>query len=151
MSDSIYALYELHRHQVLIAALNNPSLNLFSEAYLYALANRMDPSCFHSGWKSETQDDPFRDCYEVSHGEIEELVTYLERLWIDQEPIPSFYQLESKFGRNKRMMLINILRYCFLDKRFSPPFWQSILAPTSHPGEATSICRTFSPDDIFLS
>lgn len=116
-------------------------------AYYYAVSERMFPY-FHSHWCAEP--DPFSEIYEITKDEIDEVVTYVDKFFMEGKPIPTFYELEAKFGRGKRSALIRIFRYCFLDGRFDPDFYSALLKPTEHPTEATGLCRELERDDFLL-
>ncbi len=116
-------------------------------AYYYAVSERMFPY-FHEHWCSG--DDPFEDVYRIKKEFIEDVVTYVNKLWIDQEPIPTFYDLEKKYGRENRSELINIFRYCYLNGGFDEAFYRSLLEPMQHPTEASGLCRNLDSHDFLL-
>lgn len=144
----LYALYELHRHQILLNAKDNQGNWNFPKAYLYALSKRMCPY-FHYSWHS-SEFDPYKSVYNIKEELIEEIVTYLDDLWVAKKQIPTFYKLEDKYGREQRIRLILIIRYCFLNGGFDEEFYRQILAPMEHPAEASTICSDFTEDNLLL-
>ena len=148
MSSELHALYELHRHQILFNCTDSSGNLIIPKDYLYAVDERMYPF-FHENWCAG--EDPYLDCYEISKEFVSEVILELDRLWLDKdEEVPTFYQLEEKYGRDKRHELIDIIRYCYLHGGFDKDFYESILKPTEHPTEASGICRDLLASDIYL-
>jgi hypothetical protein len=147
MTPEIHALYEIHRHQILLSCTDNEGNFRLPAAYLYALDERMFPY-FHQNWCAG--EDPFLPCYQVSKDFVTEVVEELDRLWLaTDEQVPTFYELEEKYGRGKRAELIDVVRYSYLNGGFDAAFYERILTPMEHPTEASGICREFQPCDIY--
>jgi hypothetical protein len=147
MTTELNALYHLHRHQVILNAKDRDGHYQFPKDYLYAVANRVFPF-FQQGWAGEN--DPYLECYDVQKDFIEEVLTHMDELWLKKAPIPTFYALEKKYGREHRHDLILIFRYSFLHGGFDTDFYASLLKPTEHPTEASPLCRDFSDSDLML-
>ncbi len=148
MTPELHALYEIHRNQLLFSCTDNEGNFRLSAAYIYALYNRMFPY-LHQNWCAG--EDPYLLCYQVSKDFITEVVDALDRLWLaTDENVPTFYGLEEKYGREKRVELIHILRYSYLNGGFDSAFYECILTPMEHPAEASGICLEFFPGDIYL-
>ena len=148
MKPEIHALYEIHRHQLLLNCTDQDREFIFPLDYIYALDNRMYPY-FQESWC--VGDDPFVECYQVTKEFMTEVITELDRQWLDKsEQIPTFYELEGIYGREQRFELINIIRYCYLHQGFDGGFYDRILTPTEHPTEASGITREYNASDIYL-
>ncbi|MCB1225592.1 MAG: hypothetical protein KDK99_07285 [Verrucomicrobiales bacterium] len=140
------ALFELHRHQVIFSPRNEQQRRPFSDAFVFAVANRLSP-VFNDEWHG-AEADPYEDCYKVSSDFINKLLGDLDKTWLEQKPIPTFYEIERSLGREHRMAIIDTLRYSFLNGQFDAPFWSAILQDC--PSEAKSITKPFSDSDIYM-
>lgn len=147
MTAELNALYHLHRYQIVLNAKNRDGQYQFPANFLYAVANGVFPF-FQQGWAGE--EDPYLECYDVKKEFIEDVLTYMDDLWLKKEPIPTFYELEKKYGREHRHDLIAIFRYSYLHDGFDAAFYASLLKPTEHPTEASLLCRDFSESDLLL-
>ena len=138
-NDSIRALLEIHRTQILIAKKQVPEGLGIPDAYAYALDVRMCPF-FH------TDDaDAFEGGYRFSREFCEEVIKYCGKKWDAKEEL-TFYQLEDAFGRDNRMGLIFVLRYAHLDRRFDDKFFAGIAK--NCPSEAHGITDDFNLREI---
>ncbi len=148
MSNELKAVFESHRMQILLNC-QDPSGDLkLPEGFLYSVAAGIYP-IFDESWCVGEQ-DPFSDCYRVGKEFVDQLVTHLDKKWLEKA-VPTFYQLEGEFGgRAKRVELIQVLRYCFLSDKFDPDFYDTVLTASEHPVEANGINRPFSNDDISI-
>jgi hypothetical protein len=99
------AVYENYRLQIMLNGVDHDGNLCFHSAYYYAVSERMFPY-FHSHWCDEP--DPFGEVYSIPKESIEEVVKYVDDLWIKKLVIPTFYDLESKFGKDRRVELIRI-------------------------------------------
>ncbi len=148
MSPELHALYEIHRQQILLNCADSDGEFRFHKAYVYALDSRMFPY-FHENWCRG--EDPFIPCYEVSKKFIADVVAYLDDLWVKNlHSVPSFYDLEKKYGTDQRFRLIKILRYSYLNGGFDKSFYSQILSQFKHPSEAGSICADYRACDVLL-
>jgi hypothetical protein len=141
------ALYEIHRHQILFNAKDASGQLNFPEGYLYAVANRVFPY-FHSSWCGD-EDDPFASCYRVPSDFMERVITDLDQQWL-AGTVPTFYNVERKYGHEQRAALIDIFRYSFLSHKFDSTFYQSLLANAGAPTEANGLSRPFDESEIHL-
>lgn len=146
-TTSLRATYETYRLQIMLNGVDREGNLRIPSAYYYSVSNRIYPY-FHSEWCEEP--DPFAGIYSIGEKLISEVLEYVDELWVKKKPIPSFYALESKFGRGKRMELIHIFRYCYLNGGFDGDFYAALLAPTQYPTEASGICRDLSDTDFML-
>ena len=148
MTPELRALFELHRHQILINCTDADGVFKIPQDYLYAIDERMYPF-FQENWCAG--EDPYLECYSIGKEFVSEVILELDRLWLEEgEEVPTFYELEEKYGRGKRPELIDIVRYCFLHGGFDEKFYDRILTPMEHPSEASSIRREYRPCDIYL-
>lgn len=147
MDKQLKATFEIYRSQILLSSQRDDGSLKVPESYFYALMHRMHPY-FHQEF--DRTDDPFINCYSVTYELIHDVITYLDDLWIKKQQIPTFYDLETKYGRELRCELIIILRYCYLNHKFDSKFFSDLLTPMEHPSEASGICQDFSADDLML-
>jgi hypothetical protein len=147
MTLELTALYHLHRFQIILNAKDRDGEFQFPEAFLYAVANGVYPQ-FHQTWCAGN--DPYLDCYNVEKQFMLDAIKYVDDLWTNSKPTPTFYELEDKFGKEYRSNLIGIFRYCFLAKRFDKAVYDTLLKPTEHPTEASFLCRDFDDSDLML-
>lgn len=147
MTPELMALYHLHRFQITLNARNHEGELRLPQAFLYAIANGVYPY-FHQTWSCEN--DPYVDCYRIKKEFISEVLEYVDNLWRKGQPVPTFYQLESKFGKGFRVELIDIFRYCFLGEQFDDNFYEQLLRATDHPTEASNIIAEFEDSDFML-
>lgn len=141
------AAYETYRAQIMLNGIDHEGKLRIDPAYYYAVSVRMFPY-FHTHWCDGS--DPFAEIYSIGQEFMDEVITYVDALWVQGNPIPSFYELEDKFGRDQRSALILIFRYCYLNEGFSPEFYSSLLAPSAHPTEASIISLEISKHDCLL-
>lgn len=149
MSPTISALYEIHRHQILLDALNRGENQVLPPAYLYALDRRLSP-IFHSQWTD--RDDPFEEAYRPNTKQVNYIYQFLKEVSaLASEKFKSFNELERGLGGIKyRYPLRVVLRYCFQSGKFSPDFYVAVLKDGEHPDEALSITRPYTHQDIVL-
>lgn len=111
----------------------------FAQSYVYSVANDVFP-IFHIGHYEDIE--IYDKFYKVSQEKIQEFIRYIDEIWLKKEQI-GFYEIENKYGgRENRFELINMLRYCYLDNRFSgEEFWNYLMA--NGPIETHSLIREF--------
>lgn len=134
----IKALYSMRKDQVIQFYKINPE-NSYPTSYAYAIANDCYPFF-------NAHEDPviFADCYNVKKEFIDTFTKYLDEECFLKRDYKSFYDLERKFGRGKRIEMIIILRYCYLDGLFNDKaFWDSITENGKCPAEVLSLTRKF--------
>lgn len=144
MDESIIkALYSIRKDQVIQFFRLNPK-NSYSISYAYAIANDCYPYFMD-------YEDPvvYADCYDIKKEFIDSFTKYLDEECFIKKDYKSFYELERKFGRDKRAEMIIVLRYCYLDGRFNvKAFWNAISENGKCPVEALSLAREFELDEI---
>ena len=149
MTLELHALFEIHRNQILFNALDSDGNFQLSPAYIFAVDRRIYPF-FHDNWCGD-KPDPYSDCYCVSKDFMDDVFSHLDSLWQDSpDDVPTFYELESQYGREKRGELIVTLHYSFVSERFGEPFYSKLLSPGDHPVEAGGITNEFSPENVHL-
>jgi len=111
----------------------------FSQSYVYSIANDIFP-IFHIGHYEDIE--IYTNLYKIKEQQIQEFIKYIDEVWRKEDKI-GFYDLEDKYGgREHRSDLIRMLRYCYLDNRFSgEEFWNSLMA--NGPMESHSLTREF--------
>jgi hypothetical protein len=140
------AIYEAKREQLLLGWKNPENHRSIDIGYAFAYDHRMCPT--------QTQDpdrvDPFEDTYEINRAFIEDVLLYLDGQWLKgNTDVPTFYELENKYGREKRYELMCVLRYAKVLKMFDDDFYKKIVS--NAPAEANTIHQyTYGPDDVFL-
>ncbi|MGJ8673694.1 hypothetical protein [Rubritalea sp.] len=149
MSPTISALYEIHRHQILLDASRREDDQIFPAAYIYALDHRLSP-ILHSEWID--RDDPFEAAYRPNTTLVNYIHKHLKDVYsLKAGNFRSFNQLEKSLGGLKyRYSLRVALRYCFQSGEFDQEFYNAVLKEGDHPEEALSITRPFSVKDIQL-
>jgi hypothetical protein len=145
MTTELTALYHLHRYQIILNMKNSNGIYQLPVAYLYSVANNIFPY-FHTNWCCD-DNDPYQDCYTINKDFVTEVIEYMDDLWIHSKPIPTFYDLESKYTKEYRCELVAILRYCYLHQGFDENFYKAIIERS--PCEA-NICMKFSDDELLL-
>lgn len=75
MNPTTSALYEIHRHQILLDALRRRDDQVLPAAYLYALDRRISP-IFHTEWID--RDDPFETAYRPNTQQVRFVYQYLK-------------------------------------------------------------------------
>jgi hypothetical protein len=141
------AAYETYRAQIMLNGIDHEGKLRINPAYYFAVSVRMFPY-FHTHWCNDP--DPFAEIYSIGQEFMDGVITYVDALRVQGNPIPSFYELEDKFGKDQRSDLIQIFRYCYLNKEFSPEFYSSLLAPSAYPTEASIILLEISKHDCLL-
>ena len=111
----------------------------FSQSYVYSVANDVFP-IFHIGHYEDIE--IYDKFYKVGQAQIQDFIRYIDKIWLAKKEV-GFYDLENKYGgRENRFELINMLRYCYLDNRFSgEKFWNYLMA--NGPIETHSLTRDF--------
>lgn len=140
MDAIIKALYQIRKEQVVQFFRLNPEKSQIPPSFAYALSHDCYPY-FHS----EEDFDVFNKCFFVDKVFFEAVAKYIDEEWI-KKIYHSFYELEDHFGHERRMELITILRYCYLDHRFDDVFWEKLEA--SCPCEAHGISRPLQSWEI---
>lgn len=141
------AIYETKR-QALLLAYSTPSTSAtVGKARAFAYSERMCP-VFHSHHSPhEGVLDPFDGAYEIPRAFVTEVLDYCDNQWLEKN-VPTFYDLEEKYDRGKRMALYSILRYAFLSDKFDEDFYTTILSRC--PTEAKSIASSSVPFEVHL-
>ncbi len=134
------------KFQVLVAATTPGPGERFEDAYVYAWAEDVFPVCHTSAhWH-----DAFENDFKVTHEMITDLRNQLDDLWVNRQPIPTFYQLEKQFINERtawdRSKLLRACRYMKLAGDFDDVVWDAIMTKFEHPTEANAILRPFDRD-----
>jgi len=147
-TPELKALYQIHRYQILLNAKSPDGEYRFPEAYLYSVANDIYP-LWHQSWHT-SENDPFEELYHTNKEFIYSVMTYVDELWLAKKDLPSFYDLEEKYGRDNRSLLIHAFRYCFLNRGFDETVYKALFGESSHPSEAAGICMEFKDYELAL-
>lgn len=120
------ALYHLRKNQIVLSYRLNPEKCGISASLAYAWSHDCYPF-FHVEDDEDDEAELYLDYFKVKKDFATKVIEYLDAEWLENK-FHTFYELEDKFGRNCRMELIHILRYCFLDDRFGQKsaFWQEL-------------------------
>ena len=154
------ALAEIRRRQILAIKLNPQTKDLISDAYAFAVSKSIFPIYHEHVGFLEHRDDilnalPFFDTYDISHRQIDEVVTLIDEGLQKNEPV-SFRMLEGTFynrpewnkkWRHLRVDLINVCRYIFLSDAFTES-WEKFLE--GGPSEAKPLTRRWDPAELQL-
>ena len=140
------------RMQLLLASRTPGVTDAISDSYAFAWDELVYP-IFHefSDWHK-----PYSDQFDVTESMMQELLVFLDGLWIKKKAIPTFYQIEDKFigeasiSAWDRYKLITAIRYARLSGRFDQRFFEAIIAPREHPTEASTVLRDFSKTEISI-
>lgn len=115
------ALYFIRKNQIIQFYRIDSEKTKISDSFAYAISKDCYPY-FHSDEETEI----YKNCFSIKYEFIDKVVNFLDQNWLNKKYY-SFYELEDIFGHGNRYELIVILRYCFLDGRFSTPnFWAKI-------------------------
>lgn len=147
MNQTLAALYEIYRHQVLSGYASNPSL--YDPGLVYAAMHRMAPLFHQSDLKEGYGLDPFSSVYQISEGFIDEVTQYMDDHWRSGTLKElEFSKLEDRFGgyRTNRMKLKHVCNYTRLSGRFDENVWINV--ERNAPIECKPIASSFTPEDI---
>lgn len=144
--DNKIILEALYEQRKLIITQNYKMMGIktgFSEGYVYSVSHDIYPF-FHIGEYHGIE--LYNDLYQINELQITEFINYIDKMWKADEKI-GFYDLEDKYGgRSSRSDLINMLRYCYLENRFSgQEFWNYLM--TKGPVECHNLTARF--DDVY--
>src|SRR5205823_6170897 len=103
---------------------------------------------FHEHWCYGN--DPYLEVYRMEKQFVGEVFNYVADLWNKSKLTPTFYELEDRFGKERRAHLIDILRYCYLAGSFDKGVYDQLLKATEHTVEASGLCEPFSDADLQL-
>lgn len=146
MDKQLRASYEIYRQQILLNAKDSKGKWQMPESYLFAVASRIAP-IFHEWYGGD--EDPFDSCYTADHAFVSSVLQ-----WMDKENLAgrsfTYYDLESKFGHERRFELIACIRYCALSSRFSPAFYATVLKNQDCPIEALHAADPFKDEEAWL-
>lgn len=139
--DITKLMYNNYKRQMILLYFQTKELGLISESFIYALSHNVYPF-FHENNEVRI----YKNCFSVKKDFIDKVTNYLDQKdKVDDFDGLDFRCLEYKFGyRQYRIELIRILRYCYLDNRFSDTLWNTILSDA--PIEAKSITSDFDID-----
>lgn len=146
MDKQLQALFEIHRHQVLLHTRDATGQWNFPLSYLYAVARRIAP-IFQA--RGAAEEDPFDECYEADFAFVEAVTKWMDEEWLAKRT-PSFYDMERKFGRERRASLLSVVRYCALDDLMDAPFYAALLKNGECPTEALQAARAFEDSELSL-
>lgn len=143
--DVLKALYYIRKNQILQFYKLNPEKSGYPNSYVYAISNDCYPF-FHS--TDET--DIYLDCFSISKDFCQQFIRFIdEECWLKKD-YKTFYQLENIYGREKRSDMLVILRYCYLDGRFSrQEFWDTLTRNGDCPSECRGLVSEFSDWEIY--
>lgn len=143
--EMLKALYYIRKNQILQFYRLNPENCGYSKSYVYAISHDCYPL-----FQSDEESDLYVDCYSIKKEFFHNFIKYIdEECWIKQE-YKTFYQLEDMFGHENRTEMMVILRYCFLDERFSrKEFWETITKNGECPSECRGLADEFSEWEVY--
>lgn len=143
--DVLQALYYIWKNQILQFYKLKPENSGYSKSHMYAVSHDCYPM-FHA--TEET--DIYLDCFSIKKDFFHEFIKYIdEECWLKKD-FKTFYQLEDKFGHDRRVDMAIILRYSFLDDRFADNnFWDTITKNGECPSECRSIASEFAEWEIY--
>ena len=150
MSHSIKALYEIHRHQILLDVLRRDvNEQVLPPGYIFALDRRLPP-IFHTDWCDGA--DPYESIYRPNSIQVREVYLYVNRIFrLGPKYYLTFNQIEKRLGNVRtRYLLRLVLRYCYQSEKFNEAFYKKILTKGEHPEEAASIIKPYGPSEIVL-
>ncbi len=100
---------------------------------------------------------PFGDMFEVSDEMISSLLNRLDKPWMAEQPLPTFYDLESelggRFGQHSpggwnRGKLYAALRYARIARRFDDRLFAALLNDSGAPSECNGLMDEFCRSEI---
>ena len=145
-TPELNALYQLHRYQILLNAKSPDGEYRFPKGYLYAVAHDVYP-LWHESWHT-SESDPFESLYHTKKEFIANVMKYVDDLCISKKDLPSFYDLETIYGRENRSSLIRSFRYCYLNRGFDDTVYKALFGESAHPTEASGICMEFQDYEL---
>ena len=149
------AMFNQQRLQIMSLGVHHGE---FTDAYLYAWEQGVYPFFEDTdGSVNQMPHEVYAEFFQKSKDKVDKLSKLLDDLWLKNE-VPTFYELEDmvnvRCGSSEweRMDLIKICRYMYLmGGTFDDNFWNTLLTPTQHPSEASSIKRKFNrKEDLYF-
>lgn len=115
------ALYYIRKNQIIEFYRIDSEKSQIPDSFAYAISKDCYPY-----FQSDDESEIYKDCFSIKYDFIDRVVKFLDENWI-QKKYYTFYELEDIFGQENRYELIVVLRYCFLDRRFSDDaFWKKL-------------------------
>jgi len=145
---NLNALYYIRKNQILASYKSNPNLSDISDSFAYAISHDCYPI-----FQSSEETEIYKDFFFIKHDDIKKVVIFLDENWIHKKYY-TFYELEDIFVNNDldnltRDDLIVIIRYCYLDKRFTDSkFWEKL--EEACPVEAKYLSEPFQISDLTI-
>lgn len=141
------AIYETQRTQILLTYLTHPESEIYPDSFIFATAERMQPTLQHQDSKYI---DPFEGVYDISKDTIHTVLKFCDGIWGEGKTI-GFRELMDHFkgitDGDNRLVLRDILRYAFLDNQFDgEEFWKNLQAYA--PIECKPLDRELSENEI---
>ena len=144
-------IFNLQRFLIIQAKLNKNTAELISDSEAFAWSVGLYP--LHTASKIAKDLESY---FDISMDTVKYIIEYIDAEWMNKKN-HSFYELESHFEQKStatriidRIVLINTLRYCYLQKMFDKDFWDKLFFNNDNPIEAERICDRFSTDELSL-
>jgi hypothetical protein len=151
MEDFGKQIFNLQRFLIIQAKLNSNTSDLILDSEAFAWSAGLYP--LHSASKIAKDLEPY---FDISRDTVNYIIKYVDKEWINKNN-HSFYELEAHFEQEStasriidRNVLINTLRYCYLQKLFDDNLWDKLFYNNDNPIEAEGICENFSVDELNL-
>lgn len=151
MEDFGKQIFNLQRFLIIQAKLNANTSEQISDSEAFAWSVGLYP--LHSESKIAKDLESY---FDISRDTVKYIIKYVDEEWTNKNN-HSFYELESHFEQEStssriidRIVLINTLRYCYLQRLFDDSLWDKLFFNNDNPIEANSICEEFSTDELKL-
>ena len=143
------ALFAQQRAQIIY--MHSMNSELIEPSYVYAWQSGIYP-LLHDGDHHipNKAHESYPDQFPIHAEFVSAVFDFINERCLEGKPL-TFYELEKQFGgKAKRLKLIYICRYMFLNGEFGDGLWQGLLSGMQYPSEAHAIILEYDASDVSL-
>lgn len=141
------AMFKMQRLQVLNLGLSPATANKFSDSLIYAWSEKVYPY-----FSQDTLHVGYEDYFKVSKETMHKIIDFADKKALKGQYL-SFYDYTREFPETDIYHILDVFRYCYLDRvRFNPTFFETLYKKTAmYHSEASYIVSPFVIEEIDLS
>ncbi len=139
-TDLNKAMFYIWKNQIIGLYKIKPEVSSYPVSEIYALSRNCYPI-----FQEDEETEFFSSSFDISKDFAESVLNFIDDGDLKSEYY-TYYEIERKFGHSNRGKLIDLLRYTFLDERFSSLVWEKLLSDA--PIEANAITREFDISEL---